>query len=92
MFSVGIIPLLKVLLISLFLAAFVLGCGDVGNDGIEVYLKVGVAAKAFGNGEDAQPLILSRCGGDGGITGGSAVLPMLLSSPCLPGRGVGSLP
>ena len=57
------------LLISLFLAAFVLGGGDVGNDGVEVYLKVGVAAKAFGNGEDAQPLILSRCGGAEGYYG-----------------------
>ena len=45
------------LLISLFLAAFVLGCGDVGNDGVEVCLKVGVAAKAFGNGEDAQRIL-----------------------------------
>ena len=79
------------LLISLFLATFVLGSGDVGHDGVEVYLKVGVAAKAFGNGEDAQPLILSRCGGMRGITGGLAVLPVLLLSPCSPGRGVGLL-
>ena len=34
------------LLISLFRAAFVLGCGDVGHDGVEVYLKVGVASLA----------------------------------------------
>ena len=34
------------LLISLFLATFILGCGDVGHDGVEVYLKVGVASFA----------------------------------------------
>ena len=39
-------PFYVSLLISLFRAAFVLGCGDVGNDGVEVYLKVCVASLA----------------------------------------------